>query len=235
MQRGGRKVQMKRKIDWLQFGQFLKMINDAFVMIREGFTKRKIGPEILEWITGPGKQAFQEFLEALANEYLNYVRLEQKKSLQVAKQAPLIAEVNLDLDPVAPFNGAVQTKHIKQGKVRFEYRSDEDELYINSKKFVPWLSQKQLAGQSIQGIKLEPQANKNNSLNATAADWIYEHPEFMPKKYQGKAWYFWASEWTSDGHRYVRYLFWGGTSWCRRYDWLGDHWGAGGPSASLAS
>ena len=210
------------------------MIVDMFTTIKTEFNKRKIGPEILEWITGPGRQAFEEFLSTLAEEYSRFVKRERQKA--APRPVPLIAEVDLDADPVLPFDGAKLSKHQKQGKVRVEYRPDEDELYVNGKKIVPWLSKEQVAGSVIKGTILQQEAYKNNPLNATLADWLYGNQGFIPKKWQGRAWYFWSSEWCDfDGDRYVRCLDWGGSRWYRDFDWLEFVWIGSEPSASLAS
>ncbi len=223
---------MKRKIDWLQFGQFLAMVMELWITIKTVFKERKIGPEILEWTNGPGKQAFREFLVTLAEEYRRFVERERQK----LKLVPLTAEVDLDIDPTLPFDGAKLKKHLKQGKVQVEYRSDKDELYINGKKVVPWLSTEQLAGGRVKGTVLVSETGRHNPLNATLADFLFDNQSFIPKGWQDRVWYFWGSEWSgSDRDRYVRYLCWRGARGGRDYDWLELDWSGNEPSASLAS
>ena len=236
MRRGGGKETVKRKIDWLQFGQFLKMVVDLFTMLKTQFNKRKIGPEILEWLTGPGKEAFErDFLPTLSEEYLRFVERERQKTLSDKKPQPLIAEVDLDANPDKPFDGAILTKHLKQGKVRVEYRPDEDELYVGGKKVVLWLSKEQLAGGVVKGVVLQPEAERNNPINATLVDWLCNNQSFIPKRWQGRTWFFWGSEWcVSGGGRYVCCLYWDGTGWDRDYRWLDRNWYDGNPSTSLA-
>jgi hypothetical protein len=203
-------------------------------MVRTEFNKRKIGPEILEWITGPGKEVFKGFLAALAQKYSSSVGKEQQKVLQTTKPRVLTTEVDLDAEPALPFDGAKRTKHLKQGKVRVEYRLDEDELYVNGKKVVRWLSKEQLSGEVIEGTILQLEADKNDPLNATLADWLCENQTFVPKKWQGRVWYFWGSEWSGSGsNRYVCCLIWCVTFWQRLYSGLGSDWDDRGPSASL--
>lgn len=240
MRRGGGKETVsdkaKRKIDWLQFGQFLTMIVGLWTMVKAEFKNRKIGPEILEWINGPGRAFFQnECLPTLSEEYLRYLEREKQKNLPFVKPQSLVAGVNLDVDPVAPFSGAILTRNQKPGKVRVEYRPDEDELYVNGKKFVGWLSDEQLTGGVIGGKALQPEAVKHDPCNAAFADWLEKNQEFIPKKCCGKIWYFWASEWSgSVGSCYVRYLYWIGGRWNRGYSRLdNDDWSAREPSASL--
>ncbi len=59
-----------KKIDWKQFGQFLKMVVDLFKIVTTTFKELKVGPEILEWVTGVGQKAFTEqFLVPLGKAY----------------------------------------------------------------------------------------------------------------------------------------------------------------------
>lgn len=233
MRREGGKEKLKHKIDWKQFGQFLKMVLDLFTIVTTELKKRKVGPEILEWMTGPGKAVFaDECLVPLVDEYDEW----RNASAKNGKQKPLTAEVDLDADPVAPFDGAKRTKHQKQGKVAVEYRPDEDELYVKGKKVVPWFSDAQKSGKVVRGDILQPEAEQNNPLNATLADWLYGAQEFIPQKWQGRVWFFWATEWSDSGrYRCVRCLRWHGSRWYRVHDWLESGWYDGFPSASLAS
>ena len=137
---------MKNKIDWKQFGQFLKMVIDLFKIITNTFKKLKIGPEILEWITGEGQKTFVDrFLIPLGTEYSAHLQAQQT----LEKPKPLRMKADLNTDPSLPFAGAKfrgdkGEKHLRQGEVELEYRPDEDELYVNGRKLVPFLSEKQL-------------------------------------------------------------------------------------------
>lgn len=209
------------------------MVLDAYTTIVAEFKKRSIGPEILEWITGPGKKAFiEKCLTPLGDAYREYLRVKKGDE----KPKLITAEVDLDADPVAPFDGAMLTKHTKQGKSIVEYRPDEDELYVNGRRLVPFLSEKQLGGKTVRGKDLQAEAETNNPTNATLADVLYEHQEFIPKKFRDRVWFFWATEWSdSDRDRCVRCLDWSGARWHRHCRWLDDGWDGGSPSASLAS
>jgi hypothetical protein len=225
---------MKRKIDWLQFGQYLALVNNLFETVRNEFKKKNIGPEILEWLNGPGKEFFLGILATTAEEFDRFRK--RQKVAAPTKPQPLVAEVDLDVEPEAPFNDARLTRHQKQGKVRVEYRPDEDELYVNGRKFIGWLSDEQLAGRVIGGKALQQEAMRHDSCNAAFTDWLYRNQAFIPNKCRGKVWYFWASEWSdSDGNRCVRYLGWDGGKWHRGCGWLGHDWDANDPAASLAS
>jgi len=65
---------------------------------------------------------------------------------------------------------------------------------------------------------------------------LFAHPEFMPKKYRDRVWFFWATIFSdSVGNLCVRCLFWGGRQWDRRCRWLCRGWRGRNPSASLAN
>ncbi|KKU77373.1 MAG: hypothetical protein UY03_C0016G0010 [Parcubacteria group bacterium GW2011_GWA2_47_64] len=213
------------------------MVVDLFKIITTTFKEQKTGPEILEWITGAGQKAFAEkFLVPLGEAYQAHLQREQKRE----KPEPLRMKANLNADPSLPFDGAKfegnkGEKHLRQGEVELEYRSDEDELYVNRRNLVPFLSDKQLDGKTVKGFKLHPEAEANSPTNATLADVLYAHQEFIPKKYRDRVWFFWATIFSgADGNLFVRSLYWGGERWSRGYVWLGDDWYERDPSASLA-
>jgi len=230
---------MKRKIEWLQFGQYLAMWNELWAVVKNELADRNVDPGIIEYLRGPGLANLKLFIGEISVEYLQHKEKEKCKIVKASRPKPLIAEVDLDAAPTAPtapFEGAILlVRHIGQGKARFEYRPDEDELYINGKKFVPWLSPEQSSGGVISGTDLEPKASEHGSLNATAGDFLYENPSFIPKKYCKGNLYFWASEWkdSSTGRRYIRCLDWDSNRWVRYCDWLRNGWGVSRPSASL--
>jgi hypothetical protein len=60
-----------RKIDWKQFGQFLSMVVKLFTAVTDTFRAMKVGPEILEWVTGPGEKILKAKLRELAQEFQN--------------------------------------------------------------------------------------------------------------------------------------------------------------------
>ena len=63
-------VSTEKGIDWKQIGRFISIIVKLFANLSDVFKKHQIGPEILEWIIGAGKQIFEnEFLVPLAVRY----------------------------------------------------------------------------------------------------------------------------------------------------------------------
>lgn len=237
MRWGRRKDTVKNKIDWKQFGQFLKMVIELFKLITTTFKEMRIGPEIFEWVTGAGQKIFVEtFLVPLGKAFQESLPKEPVK-----KPEPLRMKADLNADPTLPFAGAMfdgtkGSKHARQGEVEFEYRPDEDELYVNGRKLVQFLSDKQIGGKVVRGYDLQAEAEANNPTNATLADFLYEHQEFIPKKFWNRAWFFWATIFSdSGGNLYVRYLYWDGGRWDRVCRWLDVGFGEHSPSASLAS
>ncbi len=135
------------------------MVIDLFKLITQTFKEMKIGPEILEWVTSAGQKTFTEqFLVPLGKAYQESLPKEPAK-----KPDPLRMKADLDADPTLPFDGAMfdgtkGSKHAKQGIVELEYRPDEDELYTNGRKFVPFLSDKQIGGKVVRGYDLQLEA-----------------------------------------------------------------------------
>lgn len=237
MRWGRQKGKMKSKIDWKQFGQFLKMVIELFKLITTTFKEMRIGPEILEWVTGSGQKAFVEtFLVPLGKAFQESLPKEP-----VTRPEPLRMRADLNADPTLPFAGAMfdgtnGSKHAKQGEMELEYRPDEDELYVNGRRLVPFLSDKQIGGKVVRGYGLQAEAETNNPTNATLADVLYEHQEFIPKKFRDREWFFWATVFRDpDGGLCVRCLFWDVALWLRSCRWLSNVWGERLPSASLAS
>ena len=242
VRRGGGKEAVsdktKSKIDWLQFGQYLGLaaVNSLFETVRKEFKKKSIGPEILEWLNGPGREFFLGLLVKMAEEFDRFRKRQQ--ALAVSESQTITAEVDLDANPILLFNDAKLVRHRKQGSVIVEYRPVEDELYVNGKRFVGWSFNEELAGDaggisSVSSI-LRSEADKHNPCNATLADWLFEHQWFIPKKCRKEVWYFWGSEWRSSGgqHR-ICYLSCKGTKWIKGSSWIERSWVAQGPSASL--
>lgn len=157
-----------------------------------------------------------------------------------------VTVINIDLakTPQLPFDGAEVVKHEGKGTVEIELRSD-DNLYIDGKKVVLHLSERQMDDKRIVGHELrkELENGKQVLLNSNVLDYLYDHPELFPEHWKqnekGETLYifFWGSIFRrpSDGGLYVRYLSWRGGGLDRRYDWLGYAWRRQDPSASVAS
>ncbi|MSU56424.1 MAG: hypothetical protein EXS51_03945 [Candidatus Taylorbacteria bacterium] len=146
--------------------------------------------------------------------------------------------VNLDADPSPPFNGAMfgsnGSKHAKLGTVELAYRTVEDELYVGGRRLVPFFSARQLKGFAEEGHETQIEAEANSPTNATLADVLWNQPEFIPRKFQKYAWFFWATVFSNPGGQlFVRNLTWSGLLWNRAYLSLDSECNEYNPSASL--
>jgi hypothetical protein len=152
--------------------------------------------------------------------------------------------IDLGKAPMPPVHGYEVEKHEGEGVVEIELRSD-DNLYIDGKKVVLHLSERQQGGVTIRGYELrkELESGKQVLLNSNVLDYLYEHPQLFPEHWKkdedGKTRYiyFWGSIFRgpSDGRLSVRCLYWDGGSLDRRYRWLGGGWARRVPAALLAS
>lgn len=156
--------------------------------------------------------------------------------------------IDLAAPPRLPFEGAEVVKHEKtfngKSEVEIELRKD-DNLYIDGKKVVLHLSERQMDGKRVVGheLRVELEDGTQILLNSNVLDYIFDHPELFPEHWkkndQGETLrvFFWGSIFLvpSNGGLYVRCLYWGDGGLSRRYDWLAFDWGRRGPSASVAS
>lgn len=126
--------------------------------------------------------------------------------------------------------------------VEIELRSD-DNLYLDGKKVVLHLSERQIGGKRVEGHELreELESGEQVLLNSNVLEYLYDHPELFPEHWknneQGERLFifFWGSIFRdpSDGDLYVRSLCWDDGSLDRRYCvWLGDDWVCLDPSVA---
>jgi hypothetical protein len=152
--------------------------------------------------------------------------------------------VDLAKAPRLPFDNAKVVKHEGKGVVEIELRSD-DNLYVDGKKVVLHLSERQMGDKRVVGHELrkELEGGEQVLLNSNVLDYIYDHPELFPEHWKkdenGEIRYifFWGSVFRipSNGFLFVRFLCWLGGELRRRYGWLGLDWSRQDPSASVAS
>src|SRR3989344_7091970 len=137
--------------------------------------------------------------------------------------------VNLGATPKLPFGGVEVEQHIGEGWAIVGKRADG--LYVNGRKVVLYLSNRQMDGRIIQGCKLREELTGKFVLNANILDALYDNQYLIPKDWKkdkdGDTRYifFWA---TIYRHAYsrpcVRYLYFASGAWSRLYDWLDDDW-----------
>ena len=85
--------------------------------------------------------------------------------------------VDLGAAPRLPFDTAEVVKHEGEGVVEIELRSD-DNLYIDGKKVVLYLSEGQKGDKRIVGHELrqELESGEQVLLNSNVLDYLYHHP-----------------------------------------------------------
>jgi hypothetical protein len=152
--------------------------------------------------------------------------------------------IDLAKAPRLPFDGAEVFKHEGKGVVEIELCSN-DNLYIDGKKVVLHLSERQMGDKRIIGHELRKELENGTQvlLNSNVLDYLYDHPELFPEHWKkdesGEIRYifFWGSIFRgpSDGDLCVRFLYLSGSELLRDSRWLGYDWFRQGPSASVAS
>lgn len=139
-------------------------------------------------------------------------------------------EIDTDRTPNLPFSGASIDQHQKGGKMILDFSK------INF-----YLSEKQKSG-SIGGHDLRKELKSKKVLNACVLDYLLENPHLIPEDWKkdskGNTRYifFWGTIFRdSDGHLYVRCLYWHDGSWLSSYDWLDLGFYGDDPAAVSAS
>lgn len=215
----------KEKLDWKALGQFVSALLNLFTLVRDTFAKLGVGIEVIPWLLGEGKQFFvKEFLEPLGQKFL---------ASQPAKALKSII-VDTDAFPNLPFDCASVVIHLKSGKVKLERRGDD--LYVDGRKVVLYLSERQKDGRTIRGYELRDELTGKPVLNANILDALYEHPELIPDNWKGKVVFFWGTIFRdADDDLYVRCLSFRDSRWRRHYYWLDYGFSGCYPAALLAS
>lgn len=152
--------------------------------------------------------------------------------------------IDLSVSPRLPFDNAEVVKHEGKKVVEIELRSD-DNLYIDGKKVVLHLSERQVGEKRIAGHELRKELEDGTQvlLNSNVLDYLYDHSELFPehwkKNEQGETLiiFFWGSIFRdlSRDRLCVRSLYWDVGSLDRYYRWLDGGWSRQNPSASVAS
>ncbi len=228
------------KLDWKGVGQFMAVCIVIGTVIKETFKKAQVTIEVMGWLASEeGKGALEGVCLTIAAIYKE--SSVYKATLPKPEVKALSATLNLATIPRLPFAGAVVDKHTGVGTVTIEKRAD-GQLYIDGKKVVLHLSERQLGGKWLKGHELRTELDGKPVLNATVLDFLEDHPDFIPDDWkqdgQGNTRfvYFWGTIYRdAGGHLYVRYLCWLVGQWRFSYDWLDVDWGGRRPAACLAS
>lgn len=132
--------------------------------------------------------------------------------------------VDLDVDPMVP-NGWTVEKHTKGGQLEFD--SEQIALYLD---------EQQQDGGVIVGNELRKKLKGKKAYNANLLEFYLANPNLISEEWKGKYVFFWGTIYrSSDGHLYVRYLYWNGVRWYRDYYWLGSDFDVDYPAVVPAS
>lgn len=123
--------------------------------------------------------------------------------------------INLDADPLIPYDSWSVEEHQKGGKVEWPFPV---KLY---------LSPKQKIG-TIEGNDLRAELKDKPVLNANVLDYLLDHPRLIPEEWKkdekGNTRYipFWGTIYRDAyGRLCVRFLYFRGGRWQAGYRWLG--------------
>ncbi|MCK9588629.1 MAG: hypothetical protein M0Q93_04595 [Terrimicrobiaceae bacterium] len=221
-----------KTLNWNAVGRFLSVVQNVYVVIRDGLSGLGIGFEILEWITGDGKESFtEEFLKPLGAKFLQECRIIEVDDNTI--------RVNLDAPPTLPFDGATVKTNKGGGWVEVQKRADG--LYIAGRKVILHLSERQKDGKVVKGYELFDEVTGLPVLHPNILDALLEYTQLIPEEWKkdenGNTIYifFWAVTFgNQDVYVYVRYLCFDGDRWSRNYSRLGGSFVGSSPAAVLA-
>ncbi|OGZ09755.1 MAG: hypothetical protein A3D65_05515 [Candidatus Lloydbacteria bacterium RIFCSPHIGHO2_02_FULL_50_13] len=147
--------------------------------------------------------------------------------------------VNGAADPFVPTGWSIEL-HTKSGLMKLERRGAH--LYLNGKKIVLFVSEKQQGGKTIRGRELREELSGKKVFNANVLDYLLAHPELIPESWKEKTngnttfIFFWGTIYRlSDGYLFVRCLLWLDGAWHWRSRWLGNDFYGHDPAALRAS
>ncbi|MFA6593664.1 MAG: hypothetical protein WCT16_00210 [Candidatus Buchananbacteria bacterium] len=219
----------KKSLNWKEVGQFVAALVNLFSVITVTLKKIKVGAEVIDWATGPGKSFFVKKLKEIGEEFLR-------------QTTPILrAVIDTNNDPRLPFANATIEKHARQGKISIEKRFDG--LYLDGQKVVLYRSTRQIGQSSIIGYELRKDIDGQPVLSASVLDFIMANKEYIPEEWKEKdekgniiLIFFWDTIFRrSDGDLCVRCLYWDGSQWYVNYLWLDSGFTGHDPAAVFAS
>lgn len=99
-----------------------------------------------------------------------------------------------------------------------------------------YLSKHQKGGKYVLGHDLRKELESLPVLNACVLDYLLAHSELIPKRWKGKAVFFWGTIYCdTDVGLCVRYLDWDDDRWNWYFDWFDHDWSGDSPAAMLIS
>lgn len=217
----------RKSVSWKEIGQFLALLVALFTLTSKVLKKAKVGPEIIEWLMGSGKDFFSQKLTELGTEFLRQTTL------------ILQAEIDTNIDPRLPLKGVTIEKHHRQGKVVIVKRVDG--LYVNGQKVILYRSSRQLHGKTIVSYKLRTELGGQTVQSASILDFLFANSQYIPEEWKERDEngnivyvYFWDTIYRdADGNNFVRYLCWDDSQWYEGCGWLGGRWNSNDFAAVL--
>jgi hypothetical protein len=94
-----------------------------------------------------------------------------------------------------------------------------------------YVSNNQKDGKVTKGHELRKELMQKLVVNANVLDYLLAHPHLIPEEWKGKAVFFWGTIYCdTNGHLFVRCLYWRGDRWHWHYFWLVSGWSEHGPA-----
>lgn len=231
---------MKKKVkvmDWKETGRFFSFLLNLFTVIRDTLVAQSINLEIIDWLTGEGKERFvEEFLKPLSKRFL------------VAQRVTVVSEgaisVNLEVPPILPHADMMAKPNKGGGSVMVERRSDG--LYVDGHKIVLYLSKSQRSQSFPEGYDIYKEVVDLPVLHPNIMDALCEYNHLIPEDWKNDEgdekiiWiYFWGVIYYSQDQKagpFVRYLYWRRRDgWRCGYEWIGFRSSCYGLAAILES
>lgn len=224
---------MKKTLNWKEVGQFVSILVSVFTVIRNTLKKMAVGVEIFEWLIDDGKEFFTETLKQLGEKFLETQRVKVLSSTAIM--------VNLDAPVKLPFDGAKIEFQIGSGWVRIE--RSEDGLYVDNRKVILYLSERQKNGRTIKGYELREELSGKRILHPSILDALIQNCHLIPKDWKKdksgntRFIFFWAVIFRipSGDVLYVRCLYFNVDQWRSYCRWLGSAWGDLDPAVLCAN
>ena len=211
------------RLDWKGVGQFMAALVQIWTIIRHVVVRQRVGLEIIDWIIGEGEQIFRTALYELTDKYNEY-----KESLP---SGPKDHVIEFDAVPFCPA-GLTIAPDSDQIKTRVRGKRNLSEISIRLH-----LYDGQTNGKWLNGYYLKVKLDGQEVFGAQLLDFYLEHPDLIPEDWKKKGWiFFWGTIYRDyRGNLCVRFLFWNGTRWDSRYDWLACGWLDDSPAAVSAN
>ncbi len=148
-----------KKMDWKLGGQMFAMLVQFFTNISALFKRQEVGPEILDWINGPGCVFFNLKMREVAEEF---------RDLRIV----------CDIDPIRPI-GMYVKENVKPGVIVWEPTNNSSLLT-----YVSQGEERGFAGDEIRKALMEEHGPR--VMNATILFYLLDNLKRIPSCWEGK-------------------------------------------------